>query len=304
MNKGKILVIDNSLIVRKLAEAALIEEGYEVVTSSNSSEGLLIAQKIQPSLILIGLAMTDTDCYQFCLAIRKNNILKTTPIMLITDKGENVLNIFNNEFDSIYYFIKPFKSEELIEKINFILLSINTQKQQYLIQQEKSTKGSQINNNITIEDPCVKMIEKYLDTKLPFLVQKNIENILKTFGLIKDANIIFSGNIEFLKTNNILQLIDNNKLNGCLFVYSDTTIAEIYFEGGRIIFATTSKQAGTSNILKINDISIIKEYIFYAISIILKITNGRFFFEDKQIPEALTNLKTRLSIAEILNKWN
>jgi DNA-binding response OmpR family regulator len=126
MAKEKIVVIDDSPIVRKLAELALEEEGYKVYTAEDGEEGLRISEEVRPSVILVDFIMPRMSGYQFCKSARENELLKDIPIILITGKGEDVGKKFAEKFAVDDYFIKPFKSEMLVEKVNSI---VNAQRQ-------------------------------------------------------------------------------------------------------------------------------------------------------------------------------
>ncbi|MGO9953839.1 MAG: response regulator [Dissulfurispiraceae bacterium] len=126
MAKEKIVVIDDSPIVRKLAELALEEEGYKVYTAEDGEEGLRISEEVRPSVILVDFIMPRISGYQFCKSARENELLKDIPIILITGKGEDVGKKFEEKFGVVDYFIKPFKSEMLVEKVNSI---VNAQRQ-------------------------------------------------------------------------------------------------------------------------------------------------------------------------------
>ncbi|HMK55626.1 MAG TPA: response regulator [Dissulfurispiraceae bacterium] len=121
MAKEKIVVIDDSPIVRKLAELALEEEGYKVYTAEDGEEGLRISEEVRPSVILVDFIMPRISGYQFCKSARENELLKDIPIILITGKGEDVGKKFEEKFGVVDYFIKPFKSEMLVEKVNSIV---------------------------------------------------------------------------------------------------------------------------------------------------------------------------------------
>ncbi len=121
MAKEKIVVIDDSPIVRKLAELALEEEGYKVYTAEDGEEGLRISEEVLPSVILVDFIMPRISGYQFCKSARENELLKDIPIILITGKGEDVGKKFAEKFGVVDYFIKPFKSEMLVDKVNSII---------------------------------------------------------------------------------------------------------------------------------------------------------------------------------------
>jgi DNA-binding response OmpR family regulator len=121
MSKGKILVVDDSPLVRKLAEASLQEAGYEIYTADDGEEGLKIADTINPDLILVDFIMPKMTGSQFCKLLQENEKLKNIPIILITGKGEEVGKKFAEKFGVLDYFVKPFKSEDLVDKVNAIL---------------------------------------------------------------------------------------------------------------------------------------------------------------------------------------
>lgn len=121
MSKGKILVLDDSPLVRKLAEVSLQEAGYDVYTAGDGEEGLKIAEEVKPDLILVDFIMPKMTGAQVCKLIRENEVLKEIPIILITGKGETVGQTFIEKYGVLDYFIKPFKSEELVDKINQVL---------------------------------------------------------------------------------------------------------------------------------------------------------------------------------------
>ena len=121
MEKGTIVVIDDSPLVRRLAEVALQEEGYKVFLAQDGEEGLKIANEVIPSLILVDFIMPKISGYQFCQMMRENDHLKDIPIILITGKGEDAGKKFMEKFGIADYFIKPFKSEALVAKVNEIM---------------------------------------------------------------------------------------------------------------------------------------------------------------------------------------
>lgn len=125
MLKGKILVIDDSPIVRKLAEVSLQGAGYEVYTASDGEEGLKIAEAVKPDLIFVDFIMPKITGTQFYKFAKENEILKDIPIILITGKGESVGQTFIEKYGVIDYFMKPFKSEDLIQKVESVLNRIS-----------------------------------------------------------------------------------------------------------------------------------------------------------------------------------
>ncbi len=121
MPKGKILVVDDSPLVRKLAEVSLVENDYEVYTAEDGEEGLKIARDVKPDLILVDFIMPKMTGSQFCKFLKENEDLKDIPVILITGKGETVGQTFIEKYGVLDYFIKPFKSEDLLSKVDSII---------------------------------------------------------------------------------------------------------------------------------------------------------------------------------------
>lgn len=138
MSKEKILLVDDSPLVRKLAEVSLQEAGYEVYTADNGEDGLKIAENILPDLILVDFIMPKMTGSQFCNILKDNEKLKNIPILLITGKGETVGQTFIEKYGVVDYFIKPFKSEDLVDKVEKILREVNKLelKEQYIKDEE------------------------------------------------------------------------------------------------------------------------------------------------------------------------
>ncbi|MCE5311874.1 MAG: response regulator [Nitrospiraceae bacterium] len=120
MKKGKVVVIDDSPIARRLAMATLSEEGYKVYTAEDGEEGYKLAEEVLPNVVLVDFIMPRMNGYQFCKMMRDNEALRHIPIILVTAKGEDAGEQFRKKFGVCDYLIKPFEPSELIDKVNTI----------------------------------------------------------------------------------------------------------------------------------------------------------------------------------------
>ncbi len=123
MSQKTIVVIDDSSTVRKHAELVLSPHGYTVYTADDGDTGLDIARKVMPSLILVDFIMPRMNGYKFCKVLRDDNTMKDIPIILITAKGDDVGQRFEEKFGIIHFFQKPFEARELIRKVNEVLVT-------------------------------------------------------------------------------------------------------------------------------------------------------------------------------------
>lgn len=165
MSKGKILVIDDSPLVRKLAEVSLQEAGYEVFTADNGEDGVKIAENIIPDLILVDFIMPKMTGSQVCQILKENEKLKDIPILLITGKGESVVQAFIEKYGIKDYFTKPFKSEDLIEKVDMLLSKIVTEK----VESEVSPR-----EEFAIEKEAEEKVPEFFEPELKLIPEEEV----------------------------------------------------------------------------------------------------------------------------------
>jgi len=337
-NKGTVIVIDDSLTVRKLAEVVLAEDGYEVYTAEDGEEGLKIAEKVLPSVILVDFIMPKMNGYQFCKLLRNNQSLKDVPVILITAKGEAVGEKFTEKFGVIDYFIKPFQPEELVEKVNSIVLS---QRAEFALANAPTgeTGIAEAVYTADIEETVDRIIRRYFYKELPALLQKSILDILKQTGVVKSPSITLSGELTDFNLFDIFQLIDTAKSSGKLSVYSSLMSSEIYFDKGSIVFGSTSKQGKNilsgdilekrmniskevfhrafrtsretgvpilrafvnEGILSEDEIMVIlREHIDNAVYSTIELESGYFFFEKMPLPDKFLDIPMRLKVSHLI----
>lgn len=271
MSKGRVLVIDDSPIVRKMAEVALQEEGYEVFTAEDGEEGLKTTKELMPTVILVDFIMPKLSGYQFCQAIRDDESLKNIPIILITGKGEDVGKKFLERFGVVDYFIKPFKSVDLAHKVNSIVEMQETilqpQPEDIVtpilsdtpifelpevtpviepletseVQPVVSKSGEKLQFETDMEKTVERVTMKFLKDEFQFTLQKSISDILKQAGVIKSTNIILSGNLADFAITDILYLTASKGLNAKLSIFSEALSADIYTNNNNITHASLRK---------------------------------------------------------------
>ncbi len=121
MSKGKILVADDEISIRQIVEARLKMAGYEVVTAADGAEAIDLIKAEQPSLIVLDIMMPKMDGLQVCREVRKN---LTTPIIMLTAKGDVIDRIQALELGADDYVVKPFSPRELEARIKAVLRRI------------------------------------------------------------------------------------------------------------------------------------------------------------------------------------
>ncbi len=80
----KILVADDSIAVRKVAERLLTEAGLGVTLAANGEEALAYLSKERPDVVVSDVIMPDKSGYEVCAFVRGHAALATTPVLLIS----------------------------------------------------------------------------------------------------------------------------------------------------------------------------------------------------------------------------
>ena len=122
MARKKILLVDDEVALLKTIRRRLELNNYEVVEALDGVEGLAKALSEKPDLIISDIMMPKMDGYTFIRKLRQDPSVAGTPVIILTAKPRmKDLFVFEGvkECD---YIVKPFRSEELLKKIEQLLL--------------------------------------------------------------------------------------------------------------------------------------------------------------------------------------
>ena len=113
----KVLVVEDSIEMLSNINSILTLSGYSVSTASDGAEGLGIAKRICPDVILSDIMMPVMDGYEFLNAVRGDEQLETIPFIFLTarvDRNDLREGMVRGADD---YITKPFRSNELVDAI-------------------------------------------------------------------------------------------------------------------------------------------------------------------------------------------
>ena len=117
----KILVIDDDPTVISLTQGVLSSNGFEVLTAQEASQGLEMAMKDSPQLIILDVMMPIINGFNICRLMKSQETFKHIPIILLTSRSQEQDRKIGEEVGADAYVTKPFKTEELLSKINSLL---------------------------------------------------------------------------------------------------------------------------------------------------------------------------------------
>lgn len=114
----RVLVVDDEPSVLEVARAYLEREGYIVDTATGGREGLALAERKQPALVVLDLMLPDLRGEEVCREIRGRS---DVPILMLTAKSGEQERIAGLELGADDYLTKPFSPRELVARVRAIL---------------------------------------------------------------------------------------------------------------------------------------------------------------------------------------
>ncbi len=109
---------DDPAILRGLADN-LRFESYEVITAADGESGYALAREKRPDLIILDLMLPKLSGYEICRKLRAEGV--STPILMLTARGEEADRILGLDLGADDYVSKPFSIRELLARVRAIL---------------------------------------------------------------------------------------------------------------------------------------------------------------------------------------
>jgi two-component system cell cycle response regulator len=119
--KPRILTVDDSKTIRLIVAKAFKPFECDVLEAANGVEGLAVASREKPDVIILDLTMPVMDGAEMLAKLKANPELKTIPVIMLTAEAgrENVLRIAKLGVRD--YLIKPFKEEMLVDRVGRVI---------------------------------------------------------------------------------------------------------------------------------------------------------------------------------------
>ena len=116
----KVLVADDSVVVRRLVCARLVADGHTVVETSDGQEAVDAALRERPDVVVLDLHMPKMDGFEVCTRLRRAEALRSVGILMLTDnRGEHTL-IESLERGADEFMSKPFSPRELSVRVRLL----------------------------------------------------------------------------------------------------------------------------------------------------------------------------------------
>ena len=109
-----VMVVDDSLTVRKITGRLLAREGYQVLLAKDGVEALEQLLDIVPDVMLVDIEMPRMDGFDLTRNVRADERLKSIPIIMITSRTAEKHRTYAFEIGVNHYLGKPYQEDELL----------------------------------------------------------------------------------------------------------------------------------------------------------------------------------------------
>lgn len=119
--KKRILVIEDEEHINELIKFNLENNGYEVISAFDGLQGLELAVKENPDLLLLDVMLPKMDGVEVCNKLKNRDDTEDIPIIMLTAKAHETDKVLGLEIGADDYMTKPFSTRELLARIKVIL---------------------------------------------------------------------------------------------------------------------------------------------------------------------------------------
>lgn len=119
--KKRILVIDDEEDMRYAVKIQLEANGYHVLTAGDGQEGLNLARRENPDLIILDLMLPKLDGYKVCRMLKFDRKYDAIPIVIFTARAQSDDQRLGREVGADAYIAKPFEPKKLLGTIQDLL---------------------------------------------------------------------------------------------------------------------------------------------------------------------------------------
>jgi DNA-binding response OmpR family regulator len=123
----RILIADDNQQITSILEEYAKKEGFQVLIAHDGDEAVRLYDTERPDFVLLDVMMPKRDGFEVCRHIRKNG---STPVIMVTARGEDFERIMGLDIGADDYIVKPFSPGEVMARIRAILRRVERTQEQ------------------------------------------------------------------------------------------------------------------------------------------------------------------------------
>jgi signal transduction histidine kinase/class 3 adenylate cyclase len=139
VSRPLVLVVDDNADMRGYL-ARLLSNQYRIILAKDGLEGMEQANTFRPELILTDLMMPRMSGYDLLKAVRKDAVLRATPVVFLTARADTEARVESLEAGSDDYIAKPFDEQEILARVGNLIRLRAQERKLIELQKEKMTR--------------------------------------------------------------------------------------------------------------------------------------------------------------------
>ena len=144
INNHKILIVDDDRNIAELLVLYFNKEFFDTKISTDGLEAVKDFYEFKPDIVLLDLMLPGIDGYEVCRKIRTTS---TTPIIIMSAKGETFDKVLGLELGADDYVMKPFDAKEMVARVKAVLRrtsNMSSSVNEIMENKPKESKGESI----------------------------------------------------------------------------------------------------------------------------------------------------------------
>ena len=175
-----VLIADDSIAVRKVAERLLTEAGFGVTLAANGEEALAYLAKETPDLVVSDVIMPDKSGYEVCAFVRARSVLANTPVLLISGIVNDEVTKQAESCHADGVLKKPFQGTALKDRVLELLAKRQGTAVPKATSMEKAVKSIELFQRSRVSDEQVDVFRQAIPRLNPLEGEPRIERAQAT----------------------------------------------------------------------------------------------------------------------------
>ena len=117
-HSSEVLIVDDNLRNLQVMGTILRDRGYRIALAKSGKEGIRMAQKTHPDLILLDIMMPEMDGFETCEKLKSNAHTQDIPVIFLSSKTETEDIVKGFEKGAVDYITKPAVKEEVVARVH------------------------------------------------------------------------------------------------------------------------------------------------------------------------------------------
>ncbi|MCA1826862.1 MAG: response regulator transcription factor [Myxococcales bacterium] len=119
--RQRILIVDDEKDIVQVLDFALKQAGFDTVTAGDAAQAFARVRETQPDLVVLDLMLPDLSGTEVCRQLKSAAKTASTPVIMLTARGEEADRVVGFELGADDYITKPFSVREVVLRVKAIL---------------------------------------------------------------------------------------------------------------------------------------------------------------------------------------